>query len=200
MGKLVQGVGISEKGEFARYTKVNGKKIMTKEYQLWSSMLKRCYSEKCQQEQPTYLGCSVGENFKYFQRFAKWCQSQIGFGLEGWQLDKDILIRGNKVYSEDTCVFVPRKINCMLVKQSPSRGEFPIGVSWFKRDKNYKAQCNDGNGTNKHLGYSATPEGAFQAYKEFKEVVIKRLAVEYIGTLDPRAYDALMKYEVNIND
>ena len=113
MGKLIYGVGVSESGEFKRTVVVDGKRVRMKEYMLWYNMLQRCYSEECQQKHPTYTGCTVSEDFKYFQRFARWCQSQVGFDLEGYQLDKDILLRCNKVYSEEVCVFVPRNINSL---------------------------------------------------------------------------------------
>ncbi len=200
MGKLVYGVGISEAGEFKRTAYIDGKKIATKQYDLWYSMIQRCYSEKFQQRCPTYAGCSVSEDFKYFQKFAKWCQKQVGFGLYGYQLDKDILFRGNKQYSETSCVFVPLSINSLLLKRDASRGEFPIGVSWHKRSQQYRAQCADGTGGQIHIGCFTTVEGAFIAYKTHKEAFIKRLALEYRGVLDYRVFDALMNYEVSIND
>lgn len=200
MKKLVYGVGISEKGEFAGYSSVGGKSVATKEYELWRGMLTRCYNEKFQQNYPTYVGCSVSEGFKYFQRFAKWCNTQNGFGVQGYHLDKDILVRGNKVYSEDICVFVPGNINNLLIKRGAVRGDCPIGVTFRKKHQKYQAQCSDGNGNMKYLGYFPTPNSAFQAYKTFKEALIKRLALEYRDTIDPRVYEALMQYEVNIND
>lgn len=200
MGKLVCGVGISECGEFKRTVVVGGKHVVTKEYKLWSGMLERCYSVVYHQKHPTYIGCSVSEDFKYFQRFAKWCQSQVGFGLEGNHLDKDILDKGNKQYSADICVFVPSNINKLLVKCDAARGEFPIGVSWYKRDQKYQVKCRDGYGVLKHIGHFLTPQAAFNAYKEFKEALIRQLANDYRGTLDYRAFDALLRYTVNIND
>ena len=200
MGKLAYGVGVSDVGEFRQSNRVGGKSIATKEYQLWRDMLKRCYSEHFQQKRPTYIGCTVSENFKNFQWFAEWCQSQTGFGLEGYHLDKDILVRNNKVYSEAVCVFVPQCINSLLIKSNAVRGEFPIGVSWYNRDQNYRASCNEGSGKLKHLGYFFTPELAFNAYKTYKESLIKRLAVQHKDVLDSRVYGALMQYEVLITD
>ncbi len=200
MVKLVHGVGISEAGEFKRTVVVDGKKENTKEYMLWQPMLQRCYSIACQQKHPTYVGCSVSDDFRYFQRFAKWCQSQVGFNLDSFQMDKDILVRGNKLYSEDTCVFVPRNINMLLTKSDATRGEFPIGVSWDKPSQKYKAQCSTSNGKKVHLGLFTTPEAAHNTYKTFKESLIRCLADEYRSVIDTRVYDALVIYEVGIND
>ena len=200
MGKLVYGVGISEKGEFKRSEVVDGKWVVTKEYRLWAHMLERCYSDECHHRQPTYARCAVSDNFKNFQWFAKWCQSQIGFGMQGYQLDKDILVQGNNIYSEDTCVFVPRRINLLLTKSDATRGIYPVGVAWKQANKKYVARCNDGSGKQKQLGYFLTPEDAFYNYKTVKEALIKSLADEYKGILDHRVFTALMAYTVDIND
>lgn len=200
MSKLVCGVGISEKGEFKRTVLVGSKQVETREYKLWRNMLQRCYSEKLHRKHPTYAGCTVSDDFKYFQRFAKWCQLQVGFGLDGYHLDKDVLLKGNKLYSEETCVFVPSNINLLLIKRHARRGEYPIGVNWYELDQKYRASCSEGGGKSKHLGYFTTPEAAFLVYKAFKETLIKRLAQEYYGIIDHRVYEALLAYEVNITD
>ena len=88
---------------------VNG--VKTKEYILWSNMLQRCYSDDFKKKQTTYEDCEVSENFKSYEYFYEWCNEQIGFNDEGWHLDKDLLVKGNKVYSEDTCVFLPKEIH-----------------------------------------------------------------------------------------
>ena len=103
---------------------ING--VKTKEYVLWKGMLQRCYSDT---QYPTYEGCEVSDNFKSFEYFYEWCNKQIGSGNEGWHLDKDLLVKGNKVYSEDTCVFIPKEINMVLTKSTASRGEYLIGVN-----------------------------------------------------------------------
>ena len=192
MKKLVQGVGIND-GKYP--TKVDGK--MRKEYNLWTSMLKRCYSENYHKKKPTYLGCTVSDSFKDYTYFFEWCQTQIGFGKEGYQLDKDLLIKGNKLYSEDTCVFIPSVINLLILKADSSRGTMPIGVT--KNGKGFVARCKM-YGKYKSLGTFNTPELAFNAYKTFKEAHIKELAEKYKDTISQRAYQALLKYEVSIDD
>ncbi|MEF2093047.1 hypothetical protein V3421_30760, partial [Pseudomonas aeruginosa] len=107
---------------------INEGGIQTKEYELWCNMLRRCYSDSFKKKQPTYEGCEVGDKFKSYEYFYEWCHIQIGFANKDWQLDKDLLIKGNKVYNESTCVFIPKDINSLLTKSAASRGEHLIGV------------------------------------------------------------------------
>jgi hypothetical protein len=130
MSKLVYGKGFNDR---SRPTKVDGKNV--KEYELWRQMLNRCYGEKYQDIQPTYKGCNVSDNFLNYAYFYDWCQQQIGFKSidekgRSWHLDKDILFTGNKIYSEDTCVFVPREINNFFTDRGNDRGDYPVGVSF----------------------------------------------------------------------
>ena len=178
--------------------KINGKHV--KEYQLWKDMLKRCYGEKRHLRHPTYKDCEVSDNFKSYEYFYEWCNKQIGFGNEYWQLDKDLLVKGNKVYSENTCVFIPKEINLVLVKRTALRGEHLIGVHWCNTNKAFVATVSKGKGKREHLGLFNTELEAFHAYKQAKECHIKEVANKWKSQIDPRAYNALMNYEVEIDD
>ena len=177
---------------------ING--VQTKEYELWKSMLRRCYSDKYQKKYPTYEGCEVSDNFKSFEYFYEWCHKQIGFNNEGWHLDKDLLTKGNKVYSENSCVFIPAEINTLLIKCTASRGENLIGVYWDKKGKAFVAMVNKNKGGSEYLGYFKTEIEAFNAYKKAKEAFIKEQAEKWKGKIDDRAYEALMDYQVEITD
>lgn len=190
--QLIYGVGINDRSVAAT---LNGK--ITKEYDLWHDMLKRCYSKPFLEKQPTYIGCSVSDTFKYYHMFHAWCQTQIGFGKEGYQLDKDLLIKSNKLYSEDTCVFIPKELNSLLTKRTLDRGLLPIGVT--KSGSKFMAQCRV-LGKRIYLGTFDTPELAFIAYKTFKEAYIKERAELYKHEIDERAYQALINYKVEIGD
>ena len=174
--------------------------VVTKEYVLWNNMLKRCYSDVYKERYPTYERCEVSNNFKSYEYFYEWCHSQIGFDNEGWQLDKDLLLKGNKVYSESTCVFIPVEINSLLVKCTASRGEHLIGVCWHKRDKVFMATVSKNKGKREWLGYFKTELEAFNAYKQAKESFIKEQANRWKSQIDERAYEALMNYKVEITD
>mgnify|MGYP003402228673 CR=1 FL=1 len=197
--KLVYGIGFNDR----RYpTRLNGRD--TKEYSLWAGMLERCTEKLCAKF-PTYNGVACSENFKSYSYFYEWCKNQKGFSNidekgNCWQLDKDLLIKGNKLYSEDTCVFVPHRINALLTKCNASRGNFPIGMYFNKRNNKYKVRCGEGGGKTKYLGLFSTKEEAFITYKTFKEQLIKDVANDYKLLLDDRLYQALIDYNVSIND
>lgn len=167
----------------------------TKPYILWTNMLKRCYDQKSLARRPTYTGCTVSDNFKSYSYFYEWCYSQIGFGLDGWHLDKDIIRHNNKVYSEDVCVFVPHQINTFFEASSASRGDYPIGVSFDKARGKYEAYCK-ANGKKHGLGRFASPELAHDAYKDFKEKLCKEIANKWRSQIDSRVYDAMMDWSV----
>ena len=195
MSKLVYGVGFNDK---TRPAKVDGK--IVKEYDLWQSMLSRCFSEKYQTRYPTYKGCNVSDNFLNYSFFYDWCHKQIGFGKVDekgryWELEKDLLFTGNKTYSETNCVFVPHEINLFFNNHGNARGEYPVGVYFHKASGKFKAQCKV-NGKRQHLGLFNTPQEAFAVYKPFKEDLCKQLALKWQSEIDERLFNAMMKWEV----
>lgn len=189
----VRGVGIVGKEQ----VKINGKH--TKEYNLWRAMIDRCYWEKYQEKYTSYIGCTMSENFKYFPYFKEWCSEQTGLNLPTYQLDKDLLVKGNKIYSEDTCVFVPREINNLTIFRKKSRGEYPLGVSWDVKSSKYRSQLQKGD-KKVSLGWFDSPLEAFVVYKEAKEDYIKQKAEFWKGQIDPKVYDALMNFTIEITD
>ena len=175
----------------------NGK--LCKIYRQWQNMIVRCYNERYHIRFPTYIGCYVSDEFKDYSKWREWYDN-YQYKHDGWHLDKDLLIKGNKVYSEDTCVFLPKEINLVLTKCEASRGEYLIGVNWCKRDKAFVARVAKNKGKQEHLGYFKTEIEAFEAYKQAKENYIKELADKYKDMLDPRVYEALYNYTVDIAD
>ena len=196
---LVFGIGDNDG---THCTAVEGKRL--KEYGLWKDMLRRCTQNNTVSDR-FYTGVTCSENFKSYSFFYEWCNQQKGFNEKDknsrkWSLDKDLLIRGNKCYSEDVCVFVPNRVNNLVIKRNASRGDWPIGVSLDKATSKYKASCRNGSGTVKTIGMYSSVQEAFRAYKSYKEALIKQVANEYKEQLDSRVYEALMNYEVNEND
>lgn len=163
-------VGINDAEYQTRlYTKIDGKKNLLWTcpfYQTWTSMLVRCYSLKLHARYPTYAGCSVTKEWLTFSAFREWMAGQDWDGME---LDKDILRPGNKVYSPDTCVFVPRALNAFLVDSAAARGEWPIGVYWDVQRGKFQSLCsNPFTGKRESLGRFACPDAAHEAWRARK--------------------------------
>jgi len=191
---LVFGVGIND---WDGAVKADGKHIW--EYVLWNSMIKRCFSEKFKQKCPTYKDVTCSKEWLSMTKFIEDVSQMRGYGLEGWDLDKDILQKGNKLYSKSTCCFVPHEVNSLLIKSDKARGEYPVGVCFHKTRGKFMASLAI-NGKVKFLGRFNTPEQAFQVYKRAKEVQIKAVAEKWKHLLDDRVFQALLAYEVNIDD
>ena len=198
---------------------VNGKK--TKEYIAWKDMLYRSCSDKNKlpKSQIAYINVTCCKEWLLFENFYEWLHSQENFEVwksnKGFALDKDILVKGNKVYSPETCCLVPERVNALFVraygKDKKTTG-LPIGV---KKD-NSKYNCAkpyyatywskdvvSQNGSHHiFLGSAKTPEEAFQIYKQYKEAYIKQVTQEEYdkGTISKKCYEAMMRWEVEIND
>lgn len=177
---------------------------MTKEYDTWHSMMSRCYDTKLHIKYSVYKDCSVCDEWLNFQEYGKWFSKNY-YEIPGEKmcLDKDILIKGNKIYSPNTCVFVPEKINILFTKHDTKRGNYPIGVIWHERDKMFEARCNiqeDGVIKRKYLGRFNNAEEAFSIYKRVKEQHIKDIADLYKESIPEALYKALYEYEVEWTD
>ena len=172
-----------------------------REYRLWNAMITRCYNENLRFKHESYKDCHVSEEWRYLSNFKDWCHQQIGFDQEGFHLDKDILVKGNKVYSPETCCFVPPEINGFLLNGNSYRGDLPVGVVLDKGAKKprYRARLSKYGKYHCYGSYS-NPTDAFIAYKQAKEDFAKELAEKWKDQIDPRAYNALMKYQVEITD
>lgn len=174
-------------------------------YSSWNHMMSRCYSKnRTDSKLSTYNECFVCEEWHNFQNFIKWYnENYYEIENEKMQLDKDILIKGNKIYSPDTCIFVPQRINKLFVKSNKIRGKLPIGVAYHTKNNNYTSHCSINN-KNKHLGSFKSPEEAFYAYKEFKENYIKIIAnkykEKYLNIFPEKLYIAMHSYEVEVTD
>lgn len=176
-----------------------------KEYKTWSGVIQRCYDKKYQNEQSVYKDVTCCKEWLLYENFYEWLHNQSNFSkwCDGdlWAIDKDILVKGNKIYSPDTCCLVPLNVNTLFTKNNQCRGALPIGVSIS--GKYYRASCQNPL-TNKceKLGNYSTPEKAFQAYKNYKEDLIKQIAqIEYNnGNITEKCCDAMMKYQVEITD
>lgn len=173
-------------------------------YHIWRSMLERAYKDSRHLKQPTYKGVEVCDEWLNFQNFAKWCEGQNFFNTKDdkgnhYELDKDLLVKGNRIYSPETCCFVPKMINSLLLNSKKSRGTYPIGVSHHKVSNKFSATFSNGD-RQIHLGTFNTPEEAFEVYKMAKENYIKRVAESAKLNIDVKVYKALLGYSISEND
>ena len=156
-------------------------------YRTWKSMLTRCYSAKTQNRQPTYKVCSVSTEWLSFSVFKNWMVTQDWEGLE---LDKDLLIKGNKVYSAETCTFVPKMVNTFVNDSRATRGEWPLGVDWHKPTEKFRSQCsNPLTRKRENLGLFACEQEAHNAWRKRKLELAHELAAIQS---DPRVAKALV--------
>lgn len=165
-------------------------------YSHWKGILNRCFNENLHKKYTTYDDCEVCSEWLLLSNFKKWFDENY---IEGYQLDKDILVKGNKLYSPQTCCFVPRNINTLLTKSNSSRGKCLIGVTFNKSKGKYEAHVNI-NGKTRHFGGFTNEYDAFIKYKNEKEKEIVRIANEYKDRINENVYNSLINYKVEITD
>lgn len=180
----------------------NGKQ--TRVYKTWYNMIRRCYDEKSLKRNPTYKDCTVCEEWHNFQNFAEWYdRNYYDIDDETMCLDKDILIKHNKIYSTETCIFVPHGINTLFVKNDNKRGGSVIGTNPYKGK--YVSQCHminpeTGKSKNEYLGLYNTEIEGFEVYKYYKEKNIKEVADYYKEHIPKILYNGMYNYQVEITD
>ena len=169
-------------------------------YRLWVNLLGRTVDPTKTKRLPTYANVTICDEWLSYSKFKEWFDNPANGYKEGYSLDKDILVKGNKIYSPETCCFVPQDVNVLFTKRTKSRGKYPIGVNLGTNGK-YCASIGL-NGERKHLGYFDSPEEAFQAYKEAKEAHLKSIAETLFmqKKITKKVYDALISYKVEISD
>ena len=183
-------------------TKENGHSF--KSYEVWKKMLQRCYDPYYINQYNTYQYCKVCDEWLNYQNFAQWFyDNYYEVGNEKMCLDKDILIKGNCIYSPEACVFVPERINELFTKSNSMRGNYPIGVC--KHGNKLQVSCSileSGKKFNKVLGNFDINEveEAFLCYKRFKESYIRQIADEYENEIPYNLYLSMYNWIVEITD
>lgn len=192
--RKVYGVGFDSGGI---YPVMDSPNVKSKCYNVWKDMLRRGYSESYKEKRPTYKDVNVCEEWHDYQSFATWFYNNY---KDGYQLDKDLIVKDNKTYCPEFCRFIPQDLNSLLVNRvgSSRNYELPLGVCWSKDRNKYTAWCNNGEGKTINLGSRDTPEEAFALYKEYKENLIKSKASKYYseGVIDKKLYNSLLIYVV----
>ena len=195
----VYGVGYLGQG---KYNAVENGKI-TIQYNYWKAMMQRCYCKSINKHTSAYNNVSVCKEWHNFQNFAKWFDKNFySVSGEKMSLDKDILKKGNTIYSPETCIFAPMKINQLFIKNKTVRNSnLCIGVRYNKNKNKYQAQCGTSDEKRvKTICCVDTLEEAFNKYKEYKENLIKSFALQHKDKIPNKLYKAMMSYEVLITD
>jgi hypothetical protein len=191
MGKSkgVYNIGYNSGGK--HQVNINGKQ--TKVYTTWKSMFVRCYSKINLLDRPTYIGCYVINEWHDFQVFADWFYENY---TDGWELDKDILVKGNKVYGPETCCFVPKEVNQIFT--SVRKGKYPIGVSFHRNNQKFISQIKIFN-VKKYLGSWETIEEAFNAYAKEYSIYMEKIIFKHC-TLSENVKNSIINKKIYITD
>lgn len=160
-----------------------------KSYRIWRGILDRCFNVAFQEKEPTYKGCSVCKEWLLFNTFKTWFDNHY---VDGFEIDKDLLSDvGCKLYSPETCVFLPMEINRFLGgKSTKIREGLPLGV--FISGKRFIAQHG-----RIYLGTFDTIEEARNTYLKAKKEHTTKLANKWKDKIEPRAYNALINLDVD---
>lgn len=189
------------RGRWVSCYRVNNRTQWTVSGRKWDAMQYRCKAGGLlQTKRPTYVGCTMSQEFANFQTFTDWHISQVGYGMQGYELDKDVLVPGNKLYSAETCVLVPSALNQFFSDNGKSSG-YHKGVSLYKRSGRYTAQIR-ADGDQITLGYFHTPEEAAAVYVAAKEAEAKRWAARLSAgefMADPKVIHILLNYTYREN-
>ena len=179
------GVGVND-ASYITTPRVNGVKLWDPAYLAWVGMLERAYSERYHAEKPTYSDITVCSTWHSFRAFRAWWLSNY---REGDNLDKDLLVVGNREYSPDACIYVPIWLNTFTVDRGACRGDFPIGVSIHKQTGKYQSRCSNPIAGNRcFLGYFNTPEAAHAAWLKCKLELADQLKPQ-MDAIDQRIYN-----------
>lgn len=184
--RTISGVGYLGIGKFKVRDSLGE---ITPEYKLWVNMIRRCYERNPKFKEVTYLEVSVCDRWKNFQLFAEWCRQNEYFNV-GYSLDKDLLSKGKKAYSPETCCFIPQSINIAISNRKGKSGVF------YREDRRKYSSYINKFGKRFYLGSYEDTSCAEDCYRKHKESHIKQLAELWFGNIETRAYDALYNWKV----
>lgn len=184
--RTVYGVGYLGTGEYYCW---EGNKP-TVYYTVWENMLCRCYHEKDRHLHPAYEECTTSDIWHGLQNFGQWYKENSYDTGDGGRLhiDKDILYKNNKIYSPETCLMVPQRINMIFMTKSRDRdSDLPNAINRCK--SGFQVMYNG-----KSLGISKTLDKAVEVYESAKRIHIEQVANEYKRYLPSKVYNALLDW------
>lgn len=190
----IYGIGIND-ADYVTQSRTKERKMMCPAYAAWTGMLRRACSEEFHKRKPTYKDVKVCDEWKYFMGFREWF---IKNHVDGYQLDKDLLVIDNKIYSPETCTYAPNWLNSFTISCKSSRGDYLVGVYWNKQKNKFKAQCcNPITKKAEHLGYFSSEEDAYEAWLKRKLELALELKPE-MDEIDLRIYHNVVEIIKNM--
>ena len=163
-------------------------------YLKWRAMINRCYNDTIHKNQPTYIECTVCEEWLNYSNFKKWFETNYyNVDNERMDLDKDILVKDNKVYSPETCIFVPHSINVFFSSSKPKNGRKFAAI--YKQNNKFFVQIKYIDKLY-YLGNYNTIDEAFKVYKKEKEKIAKEIANKYKNMIPDKLYNILINFKV----
>lgn len=184
----VYGIGFIGVGRHK--SKVDGRNTLA--YSTWIGMFIRCYRKNIKQSDISYIGCLVAPEWHNFQNFADWYEGHDSYGLS-YHLDKDLLKKGNRVYSPELCCLIPPELNAAIVNPAPSSTGLPVGVNLCKRSGRFRVRVNE-KGVSRYIGRFDSVDAARAAYVEAKECHIKALAKDWQSRVAENVYNSLISW------
>lgn len=181
---LVYGVGIND---YDGNISIHG--VHIKSYKTWGRVMERCFDQKYKNKNPSYNDVTICDQWIKFSNFKNWFDANY---VDGFEIDKDILIQGNKLYSPDTCCFVPRRINTLLLNKQRTNTSGMIGIH-EQKNGSYSANITMCE-VKKHLGTFKTAEEAAAAYVRAKTEYANKVVMEYFnnGLIKENVRDAII--------
>lgn len=169
--KPIYGIGINDSDYIVQPT-VNGKRVICPAYRAWFSMFVRCYSKN---KTSAYDGCYVCDEWLLFSNFIPWFNNNY---IKGYQLDKDIKEKGNKIYSPEKCLYVPVAINSLFTGYNNKTRKHSLGVDYKESEGKFRASVLS-NGKQRFLGYFDTDKEASLAYLKGKDEEIRLIIKDH---------------------
>ena len=180
-------VGVND-ADYVTSPRIDGKQLVCPAVSCWRGLIERAYCEKLHAGHPTYKDVTVCDDWHYFMNFRRWwCENVI----DGYALDKDLLVPGNKEYSPNACVFVPQWLNSFTTDKGRDRGLYPIGCYSVKG--RFMSRCSNPVSLKREfLGYFDSPDDASDAWRKRKLQIAAEIK-HIIDEIDTRIYQGLVE-------
>lgn len=186
--KTVFGVGFLGDGEHGSW---KNRRNSRDTYLVWVAMLQRCYVDLKGKQKPYYGIATVCDEWLNFQNFAEWYENHYyDIPNERLHIDKDIKIKNNKIYSPETCILIPQKINEIFRENNRKTTDADLPATIKRCDNGYKVRFRKEN-----LGTYDTVDKCLNKYNEKKAIYIRELVEEYGNLLPTEVAEILLQWK-----